>query len=98
MNVHYWWKVHCTMEDSSKTKPSRKENPLAPFATSHSGICTWSLKPSTQLSLIPGPVAADLVGLSRDCPTGGLPSDSLSTWNSEHTLLPALDRLTEIAI
>lgn len=30
-NVRCWWKLHCTMEGSSKTKPSQKENPFGPF-------------------------------------------------------------------
>lgn len=69
---------------------------MAPFATSCSGICTWSLKPLTEPDS--RPLAADLAGLSRDWPTQGLPNGSLSTWNSDYTQLPALDRPTEIAI
>lgn len=78
MWMHWWWKLHCTMKGSPKTitesKPRRKENLLAPFATSCSGVYTWSLKAWTHLSLTPGSLAADFRGLSRDCPTRGLPS------------------------
>lgn len=74
VNVHWWWKLHSTMAGSPKTKPSRKENALAPYATSCSGICTWSPKPLTHLSLTPGLLAPDFRELSRDCPTWGLPS------------------------
>lgn len=78
MWMHWWWKLHCTMQGSPKTiiesKPRRKENPLAPFAVSCSGIYIWSLKVLTHLSLTPGSLAADFRELSRDCPTWGLPS------------------------